>query len=160
MEQNDADLGAGGALIIPGTELVIGGGKPGFMYLLDRNSMQLRQRITTSTIQYDASKRDDTWDQGPHLHGSPSYWRGPDRTFGGLYVRGEKDFLRLYRFNTLTGLLEEPAHRKGAVTALQKTMPGGIISISSNGNVSGTGIMWATLPASATPNVSRAALCI
>src|SRR5262249_29254453 len=30
-------------------------------------------------------------------------------------------------------------------------MPGGIISISSNGNRRGTGIVWATLPASSTP---------
>ena len=68
-----------------------------------------------------------------------------------MYLWGEKDFLRLYRFNTVTGLLEEPAHLQGTVKALQTTMPGGIISISSDGDRAGTGIVWATLPASATP---------
>lgn len=152
MAQNDADLGAGGALSIPGTELVIGGGKSGFMYLLDRGSMTLNQQITASTNQYDPSKRDDTWDQGPHLHGSPTYWRGPDPTFGNLYVWGEKDFLRLYIFNTSTGLIGVPSSQTGTVKALQKTMPGGMMSISSDGNRSGSGILWATLPASSTPN--------
>jgi hypothetical protein len=121
------------------------------MYLLDRKSMLLRQTITASTNQYCPSRRDDTWNQGPHLHGSPSYWRGPDPTFGSLYVWGEKDFLRLYRFNTVTGSLEEPAHRVGTVRALRTPMPGGMISISSDGNRRGSGIIWATLPASATP---------
>jgi hypothetical protein len=122
------------------------------MYLLDAKSMRLQQEpITASTNQYDPAKRDDTWDKGPHLHGSPTYWRGPDPTFGGLYVWGEKDFLRLYRFNTITGRLETSAHRQGAVEALRPTttqtpMPGGMISISSDGNTSGTGIVWATLP--------------
>jgi hypothetical protein len=150
MEQNDADFGAGGALSILGTNLVIGGGKPGYMYLLDGKSMALRQKITASTNQYDPSKRDDTWNQGPHLHGSPTYWVGSDPRFGNLYVWGEKDFLRLYRFNTMTGLLEDPGLH-GAVKALQTPMPGGIISISSDSNKLGTGIVWATLPASATP---------
>jgi outer membrane protein assembly factor BamB len=151
MEANDADLGAGGSLTIPNTDLIIGGGKSGFMYLLDRNSMRLRQQITASTNQYAPARRDDTWNQGPHLHGSPTFWRGPDPTFGNLYVWGEKDVLRLYRFNTITGAIEEPAKRQGTVTALQTTMPGGIISVSSDGNRAGSGIVWATLPASATP---------
>jgi outer membrane protein assembly factor BamB len=151
MEKNDADFGAGGALSIPGTDFVVGGGKPGYMYLLDRKSMLLRQKITASTNQYDPSRRDDTWNQGPHLHGSPSYWRGPDPAHGSLYVWGEKDFLRLYRFNTVTGRLEEPAQRRGTIKALQTPMPGGMISISSDRNRPGTGIVWATLPASAIP---------
>ena len=151
MQANDADFGAGGALSIPGTDLVIGGGKPGYMYLLDGRIWKLRQKIIASTNQHDPSKRDDTWWQGPHLHGSPTYWRGSDPTYGSFYVWGEKDFLRLYRFNTITGLLEDPGLHAG-VKALQGTddhpvMPGGMISVSSDGNRAGTGIVWATLPA-------------
>jgi len=46
LETNDADLGSGGPLLIPGSNLIIGGGKTGWMYLLDRTAMQFKQRIT------------------------------------------------------------------------------------------------------------------
>jgi outer membrane protein assembly factor BamB len=152
MAANDADLGGGGNLAIPGTDFVIGGGKPGFMYLMNRDSMALRQQFTASTNQYDHTQRDQTWDRGPHLHGSPTYWRGPDRTFGNLYAWGEKDYLRLFHFDTVTGKVITPEFKKAPVLALVDTMPGGMISISSNGNRAGTGILWATLPTDVTPN--------
>jgi outer membrane protein assembly factor BamB len=146
MAKHDADFGAGGALSIPGTDLIIGGGKPGYLYLLDAKSMRLGQTITASTNQYDPSKRDDSWNLGPHLHGSPTYWRPEGSRVGHIYTWGEKDYLRLYHFQTWSGHVEEPANLQGAVKALQSTMPGGIISISSNGDRPGTGIVWATLP--------------
>jgi outer membrane protein assembly factor BamB len=150
MTANDADFGAGGALAIPGTDFVVGGGKPGFMYLLDRRTMKRRQEFAASTNQFAPAKRDDTWNQGPHLHGSPTYWRGPDERSGNLYVWGEKDFLRRYRFDIGTGLFNT-ASDKGTVLALEDwhAMPGGMISLSANGNRGGTGIVWASLPASA-----------
>ena len=114
--------------MIPASGFVIGGGKPGFMYLLDRATMTLRQQFTASTNQYDPARRDDTWNMGPHLHGSPAYWRGPDDRFGNLYVWGEKDFLRRYRFDTLAGKID-PSSTNGPVLALKSTMPGGMLSI-------------------------------
>ncbi|WP_169337266.1 DUF3455 domain-containing protein [Rudaea cellulosilytica] len=147
MVDHDADFGSGGALAIPGTGWVIGGGKPGYMYLLDRKDVTKKQQeFTATTNQYDKPRRDDTWDKGPHLHGSPSYWRGPDRRFGNLYVWGEKDYLRRYQFDTISGKIN-PIPIQGAVLALRDTMPGGMISISANGNQAGTGVIWATLPA-------------
>jgi outer membrane protein assembly factor BamB len=152
MAKNDADLGGGGTMAIPGTNLVIGGGKPGYMYLMERGSMNLRQQLTASTNHYDPSMRDGTWNLGPHLHGSPTYWRGPDRTFGNLYVWGEKDHLRLYHFDPAAGKVVVPEARNAPVVALLDTMPGGMLSISANGNHAGTGIVWASLPTSITPN--------
>ena len=149
MERNDADFGSGGALTIPGTDLVIGGGKPGYVDLLEASTMGLRQEFIASTNKYDPSKRDDTWNQGPHLHGSPTYWRGPHDKFGNLYIWGEKDYLRRYRFDTVKGSFETQSDdAPDKITALQDTMPGGMISLSSNGNRSGTGVLWATLPTS------------
>jgi outer membrane protein assembly factor BamB len=155
LEKNDADLGSGGAMIIPGTNLVIGGGKSGFMYVLNRSTMQLLERFTASTNQYDFSLRDQSWDAGPHLHGSPTYWRSADPTFGNLYIWGEKDYLKLYRFDTSTQVFEAQKrgrlslvvpYKQAQVLALADTMPGGMISLSANENRQGSGIVWATLP--------------
>jgi outer membrane protein assembly factor BamB len=171
MFAGDADAGAGGTLTIPGTNLVIGGGKTGYMFLLDRSTMQAVQRtITASTSQYSDDNADswryESWYTGPHLHGSPTYWRGPDARYGYLYVWGEKDYLRQYRFDTTTGKILEPAFHRGTVLASDSpppgnsvVMPGGIASLSSNNNAAGSGILWSTLPhndspGSGTPSIS------
>jgi outer membrane protein assembly factor BamB len=161
----DADLGSGGALVIPGSSVVIGGGKTGYMYVLDSSSMKPDRVFAASTNQYDPGQRGQTWNQGPHLHGSPTYWRGPDPVYGMVYVWGEKDFLKIYRFNTTKNAFEQhfdgqrfitSPYKQGTVKALRDTMPGGTVSISADGNKPGTGIVWATLTASGrAPNPGR-----
>ncbi len=168
--EHDADLGSGGAMLIPQTNLVIGGGKTGVMYVLDRSSMAEVQHFNASTNHYNPELRWQDWDVGPHLHGSPTYWRGPDSRYGYLYVWGEKDYLKMYRFDTLTGTFEtnplSPAakagteftaqfYKKADILALRTTMPGGMISLSADGNKTGTGIVWATLPIAACMPASR-----
>ena len=37
---------------------------------------------------------DSDWEGGPHLHGTPAYWRGPDVEFAYVYAWGEQDYLR------------------------------------------------------------------
>ncbi len=163
MFEGDADAGAGGTLTIPGTKLVIGGGKTGYMFLLNRSTMQAVQPpIIASTSQYSDDNADSwryqSWYTGPHLHGSPTYWRGPDSRYGYLYVWGEKDYLRQYRFDTTIGKVLEPAFHQGPVEASDSPppgnvviMPGGIASLSSNNNVGGTGVLWSTLPHNDSP---------
>jgi hypothetical protein len=161
LEEKDVDLGSGGAMIIPDSNVVIGGGKTGFMYLLDRTSMQLKQEFAASTNQYNPSDRATSWEAGPHLHGAPTYWRGPDPKYGYLYVWGEKDFLKQYRFDVAKERIEQvegvfatvngvPYHQ-GTVKALRHPMPGGMLSVSADKNKKGTGIVWATLPVSEWP---------
>jgi hypothetical protein len=161
MEIADSDLGAGGTMLIPDTHLVIGGGKTGYIYVLNRDTMTPVQDVfAASTNQYDPTKREGAFD-GPHLHGSPTYWQGPaDSPYGFLYVWGEKDFLNQYRFNKKAGKFEaigfirpdgtvsppvvKPNSAK--VKALPDTMPGGMLSLSANGTQKDSGIVWATLP--------------
>lgn len=147
LETSDADLGAGGAMVLPGTHLVIGGGKTGYMYLLNSQDMTLRQQFKASTNLYSPDQRWQDWDAGPHLHGSPTYWRGPDPTCGYLYVWGEKDVLRQYCFKMAMSQVDPLPLHTGTVKALSDAMPGGMLSISAKENTAGTGILWATLPA-------------
>lgn len=143
LESQDADLGSGGPLVLPGFNFVVGGGKSGWMYLLDRTSMNRQQRLTASTNIY-TGERWEHWDTGPHLHGSPSLWQRSGAT--DLYVWGEKDKLRQFRFDPGTKRFIEPELHGAAVSALPKPMPGGMISISANGSTPHSGVVWATLP--------------
>jgi outer membrane protein assembly factor BamB len=152
MEENDVDLGAGGTMAVPNTHFVIGGGKTGYMYLMNRDSMSLVQQLTAATNVYHPELRDQQWDVGPHLHGSPNFWRGPDPTYGYLYVWGEKDALHQYSFNTQTNQFDTARVRSGNIVGNAVNMPGGMISISSNGNQAGTGVVWATMP---TPEIAQ-----
>lgn len=141
MEIGDADLGSGGPLVIPGTNLVIGGGKTGYMYLLDRGTMQLVQRLVAATNRYDPNCRAQSWEAGPHIHGSPTFWQGTNF----LYVWAEKDFLSAYALDPATGRFgTSPAHQS-TIEAQPLTMPGGMISLSANGTDTATGIVWAIL---------------
>jgi PQQ-like domain len=145
LEAGDADLGSGGPLVLPGFNYVLGGGKTGYMYLLDRTSMQLQQRLTVATNQYDIPPHPETrwnhWDSGPHLHGSPTFWPG----HGFLYVWGEKDFLKVYAFDTTTKKFSGAPILTGAIKAQPHTMPGGMMSLSANGDQRRSGIIWAIL---------------
>ena len=76
---NDVDLGSGGAMVIPGTDRVVGGGKTGILYLLDRGTMLEKQEFQAFINTYDPTTPvDANWFHGPHMHGSPSWWKGAD----------------------------------------------------------------------------------
>ena len=97
-----------------------------------------------------------------HIHGSPLFWDSPSD--GPLvYLWPEADKLRAYQFDVGRGIfgstdprymstVSAPEHCGVFVVARNRgplhCMPGGILSLSANGNQKGTGIIWATLPVS------------
>jgi outer membrane protein assembly factor BamB len=155
LESKDLDLGSGGVLLIPDSPYVVAGGKTGVVYLIDRGSMALVQEFQAFTNSYHpdwdhgcpsplpANCQD--WAAGPHLHGSPTFWRGPDPNHGYYYHWAEKDFLKRYHFDYSTGRFDE-APLVGPVRATDDLMPGGMLSVSNYLNQPGSGIVWATLP--------------
>ena len=135
LNEVDNDLGSAHPLLIPGTNLIVSGGKEGILYVLDRNNMgRFNDSGDMQILQ--------SWKayQG-HLHGGPVFWRGPAEDL--LYLWSEDDVLRAYRLSN--GLFEQDPARRG-VTEAPPGMPGGILSISANGNREGSGIVWATHP--------------
>lgn len=131
MDGTDADLGTSGAVLIPGTHLVVGGGKTGVLYVLDTNNLgQLGEAAVVQRFQ--AAAR--------HIH-SMAYWasavNGPL-----LYIWGESDQMRVYSlrdgmFQT-TPLMTTPVRSTGH--------PGATLAITSNGG--SDGIVWASSMAS------------
>jgi hypothetical protein len=146
LQRNDVDFGSGGALVLPDAPYVFGAGKTGIAYLLARDSMNERQQFVAAVNQYDpAAPVDEAWSGGPHLHGTPAYWRGPDAGVAYLYAWGEQDYLRRHALDLGRGMFDPSRARAGKVLGLRGTMPGGTLSLSADGYRTGTGIIWATL---------------
>jgi hypothetical protein len=139
----DVDIGSAGALLLPG--LLIGGGKEGRLYTLHPSSLGGLQSEEGSN---------GFWAIGQHIgsrhiHGSPVAWS--TNTGWMTFVWPENDWLRLFSINH-TGPYGSPplvAHSDLDSTCPSspfECMPGGMLSISSNGTVSSSGILWASLP--------------
>jgi hypothetical protein len=172
----DLDLGSGGVLLLPNQRL-IAGGKEGILYLLNTADMSLVQSFRgawntyQNVITQDQCVGDCCTHQGcdnvissyPHIHGSPIYW-SPDSAgqYGYVYLWAEKDYLRAYRYNARSGMIELPAGGvsdasggiHGALAAPPPTeprggMPGGMLSLSAN--VTGDAIVWALIPRDGEP---------
>jgi len=149
LDDRDLDLGSGGLTIIPGTKFLVGGGKTGTIFLVDGNTMSISQSFQAFTNTYHPDWNFGCprpvptgcadWKAGPHLHGSPTFWNNR------LYHWSEKDHLKLFRFGTAYNRFDETP-LVGDVLATANLMPGGLTSLSANGNTPGSGIVWATLP--------------
>jgi outer membrane protein assembly factor BamB len=152
----DLDLGSAGPLLLEKPNVLIGGGKQGILYVVDAGNMGHLQPQTAAgpvippPVQQfrAATKRRRFPFFAPlgfaHIHGSPVTWAS---TKGQLvYLWPESDHLKAFlfdpasrRFTRTTPIFR--SHRKAPTG-----MPGGILSVSANGDRDGTGIVWASLP--------------
>jgi hypothetical protein len=133
----DLDLGSGGALLVPGTNLIVAGGKGSKLYAVDRTTMSgLHVGLTEDpSVQAIALK-------AKHLHGSPVYWNGPAGPL--VYTWAEYDHLKAFHLGAASQL--DPIPVALSPNPAPNGMPGGMLSISANGAAEGTGILWAYLP--------------
>ena len=155
----DTDLGSGGPILLPGGRLV-GGGKQGRYYVLDSQSMRLVQdknspdpaKVGEGFQAFVTSYRDVAGDLisnfqiygaaegfGPNIHGGPCYWR--DR--GLLYQMSEKDYLKAFQYDILSGTVQQQPVLKSTVQP-PYGMPGGHSSLSANGDKDG--VLWTCMP--------------
>jgi hypothetical protein len=130
LDKADSDLNSSGATLIPGTHLVLGGGKQGVLYVLDtRNFGHLGDEHALQHFQATAS----------HLH-SLVYWISAKQG-AMLYVWGQRDKARVYKFQG-DKLLETPAVMRDTAN---EGHPGAMLSLSANGG--SDGILWAAIHA-------------
>ena len=142
----DADLGSAGLLGIPGTTYVFGGGKQGMVYLL--NTANMGHENGTDQVVQEFQATFPSGGNSGHIHGGPVYFNTGSAQY--VYLWGENDFLRAYQFNgtnfntNAVGLssMRSPVSNTG--------MPGGFLSVSSNGT--SNGIVWALTPYNANAN--------
>ncbi len=124
----DADFGSGGAAILvdqpagPVTHLVIGGGKDGYLYLLNRDAMgglgdsNAWQRFYT----------------GSQIFATGAFWNGR------YYLAGLNGPLQSYSFNSVTGMFDLSSVPQSPSSF---GFPGSTPSVSSSGTANG--IVWA-----------------
>jgi hypothetical protein len=129
LDEYDLDLSCSGPLMIPGTSLLAGGGKDGVLYVLEStdlgNDSQYVQRIDNIT-------------NGGEMRGGPVYWQSNGGSL--LYDWGSWDSLKAFAFNG-----ETFATSPSSESSNSANWPGGILTLSANGQQSGTGVLWATV---------------
>jgi len=141
LSANDTDMGASGPLLVPRTNLLLGGGKNGWLYLTRRDNLGHYQASSDSQITQSFQITAN------NIHGSPVYWNGP----GGptVYVWAEFDYLKAFKFAD-NKLVPKPDSQ--SPTPVPDGMPGGFLSVSAAGGRAGTGIVWACTPFDANAN--------
>jgi hypothetical protein len=167
MTAHDVDLGSAGMILLPGDQ-VVGGGKSGYLHLMSASTLALQQRFRAFANRW-APGSDPTSGEtiGPHLHGSPVFWQRTGKD-GLLYGWAEKDVLRALAFDSAAMVFKNITAAspvdvaapvrvgdrilgaacwdtvRNADTCAVGNMPGGFLSLSSNGD--NNGILWAIVP--------------
>jgi len=126
---NDVDLGSGGVVLLPDqdtphTHELLGGGKEGTLYLVDRDNLGgYNSTGDTNTVQF------ITKASSGELASVPAYWNG------NVYIAGQFDHIKAFSLSNDL-LSTQPTSQ----TLVASTVPGSV-SVSSNG--SNNGLLWA-----------------
>ncbi len=163
----DVDLGSSGPVLLPGTNQVVGGGKEGRLYLLNRASLGHKGHPVQQFMAARPWSVSVIYHVIPislipaasatgfhHIHGAPAFWGDPGAPPGGntwkssLYVWPERDHLKSFTYSKDSpqrdGRFDTHPAKIGPKGA-PHGMPGGFLSISAAPG-SDDGILWATLP--------------
>ena len=156
LDKGDADLASGGPVVFPNNR-VVGGGKQGVLYVVDPGSLPLQPKQTfqafyntwhpeTDVCDYDASQMN-----GPNIHGSPVVWHPAGVNYSLFYGMPEKEYLKGFRAYD-TGQVDTSPDLTTIESGYRSPdkMPGGFLSISSNGGQDG--IVWALVARHYGPN--------
>jgi hypothetical protein len=168
----DLDQGSSGVVLFDG--YVVAGGKDGRLYLMrtdkmpGANPMRFSLSLASSCMSGQPECPDppdllQKWQASMgHIHSAPIVWKGP-RTW--LYVMGEGDRLKAYPFekgrftlaSVKVGGWTQPKLNQVPVCQCEANhgmwMPGGQLSLSSNGR--NDGIVWAIVPTNGDANSCR-----
>ncbi len=141
LDNDDLDFTSSGPMLVPGTSLLVAGGKTGVLYVLNPTGTGgLGKETATNSgalqaIQISAGE----------LRGGPVYWQRSSANGGPLlYDWGVSDQVKAFPFNGSTFATTPSA--QGSVT--NQIWPGGILTLSANADTPGTGVLWATVAAS------------
>jgi hypothetical protein len=170
LEYRDRDLGSAGVLLVPGTNLLMAGGKDAKIYVTDKMNMgkftpptrPYRQPgsgsaevlpIGTDAVVQTLAVASMSTPPRAHNHSTPVYWKSDAGEF--VYTMAEEDFLQQWRLvNGRFELYKSSQVRApdDPMAANDYTMPGGTMALSADGAKSASGIVWVTMPVSKDAN--------
>jgi hypothetical protein len=145
LEQNDLDFGVTQMLLIPGTNRVITGCKDGHLYLLDRDAMGGYSSTSNNVIQ------SVLLGATAYLHSSLAYYKGAANEF--VYVWSENARLQGFPYNRSTNQFDLINTMSSPVQG-PEGYNGAVLSVSSNGSIDSTAILWASHAAGGDANQS------
>ncbi|WP_350339209.1 Ig domain-containing protein [Geomonas sp. Red32] len=144
LSANDADLGSGGPMLIPGSNLMACMGKDGVMRLIDTLNLGKFSSTTNNDVQ-----EFQAVPSGSIFMGGTIYWNSPG-SGPSLYVWGPNDYLKQYRF-TGSALQTTPVSQS-TMTEFGGSSNSVPLSLSANGSLAGSGIVWASAAYQQDPN--------
>ena len=171
----DQDLGSAGVFLVPERGNLVGGGKDGILYNLNKDNLGKNSwnpqfnlpfvatyfppngaaglpTTTTPDPNWPIVNRDRNLPQNTpdgdthHIHGTPVYMESG--TEGIVYVWGENERIKAYKVDLAT---KQITSFRGQGTQFASGpppsgMPGGRLVASSNGAADGTGVVWGVYP--------------
>ncbi len=139
----DLDLTSSGPMLVPGTSLLVGGGKTGVLFVLNTTGSGLGKETVNNAGAIQALQV-----SAGELRGGPVYWQRSSANGGPLlYNWSVSDPVKAFPFNGSTFATSPSA--QGTVT--NQIWPGGVLTLSANGETPGSGVLWATVAASGDP---------
>ncbi|MFY9532261.1 MAG: hypothetical protein WBC04_21850 [Candidatus Acidiferrales bacterium] len=174
-DYRDQDLGSAAPVLPTDSNLVIGAGKDGLLYVLDRRNLGKKVAdlsalksppiyatyngigLPTSDdgvhhlLDFPLGDPSRYPNKTHHLHGSPAYWNGSNGPM--VFTWGENESLRAWKIDLDSGVVTfvaKGAEVASAALAADPTsiggMPGGMLTVSSNGKKPNTGVVWGLAP--------------
>ncbi|MBA9050488.1 MULTISPECIES: hypothetical protein [Streptomyces] len=163
----DLDLGSAGVVLIPDSRQLVGGGKEGYIYLIDRDNMggydasgdhflNSFKAATNTYLINDAELQNrkpsspagdpPKWLKWPHIHGTQVYHRFPSgRMF--LYLWAKKDYLKVFEHvGARSFILRHSTKDLGLLgVAPNQGMPGGMLSLVADPTVPDGGVLFPSM---------------
>ena len=145
LESADLDFGVTQMLLIPGTNRVLTSCKDGKVYLLDRDNMGGYNTASNNVVQ--------TIDLGlsAHLRSSMSYYQGQQSEY--IYTWSENALLKALPFDRTANQVNISKITSSGVQGPIGNN-GAVLSVSSNGSVDTTAILWASYASDGDANQS------
>jgi hypothetical protein len=145
LDAEDADLGSGGPLLLPGQERIISAGKEGRIYVINTANMGHYNTIANVCSNQSRTNVDHVVQELPPatiggLFSNATYWKSANgQQF--VYFAGAHDHTKAFALTN--GTL---ATRPSSSTSETFGFTGGNPTISSNNGATGTGILWTVDP--------------
>ena len=142
LDTADADIGSSGPLLIPGTSLLTAGGKNGILYVVQTTGDSMGHFVAGTPPDTQIVQRFSGSSTNGQIVGGPVWWESPAGPR--MYVWPGGSTLGSFSFNRTTNLFNTTATSRSSVVASGGDPQGGQLSLSANGSIAGTGIVWAT----------------